>query len=393
MLKWFLYICIATLSLGQFAKFGMVGDSKLYLFDILIILFGLLGTFFFLIRKEFKISKYLILFFVFCFIASLSLIYNFHTLTKEEFIVAFSYLGRLFSYILSANVVYNLIDKGKLTVRELVRAFMYSGVFISIVGFIQYVVLPDFTILDPSLGWDPHKNRLASTFFDPNYTGVYLTLVFTLFLFKDLFFTKKELEEKKKVFIAGLIIVLSAIFLTYSRSTWGMLGVLILIYGWFKSKKLVFLALLIAFSAYFAVPRIQTRLAGITDPADSAHFRLISWKNTMEISKDNLFLGVGYNAFKKAQVDYGFLTPDSIKEHSSTGSDSSLLLVLATTGVLGLFIFLIALGYPLVSSRSLFGAIIIVPLVLQSSFTNSLFFPQILMLWLCTLLILDKGFN
>ena len=149
----------------------------------------------------------------------------------------------------------------------------------------------------------------------------------------------------------------------------------------------MFLALLIAFSAYFAIPRIQTRVAGITDPADSAHFRLISWKNTSEISKDNLFLGVGYNAFKKAQVEYGFLTPDSQKEHSSTGSDSSLLLVLATTGVLGLFIFLIALGYPLVSSKSLFGVVMFIPLLLQSSFTNSLFFPQILFLLLLVIVI------
>lgn len=389
MLKILFYICTGLLSLGQFSRFGELGGSAVYLFDLAVIVFAVVGTFYFLISQRFKISKYLLAFFVFCLIGAISLAVNKFGLPEAEFLLAISYLGRLFSYILAANTVYNLLDQKMLTKKELFITFLYSGLFIAVAGFVQLVILPDFTVLDPVLGWDPHKNRLASTFFDPNFTGVYLTLVFTLIMFKERFLDKKELEEGKKWFIVAGSVIMTAIFLTYSRSTWGMLGVLILLYGLFRSRKMVFLALLIAFSAYFAVPRIQTRLAGITDPADSASFRLISWKNTLKIAQDNLFLGVGYNAFQKAQTEYGFLTPDTVKENSSTGSDSSLLLVLATTGVVGLLVYLIGLIYPLVQSKNLFSLAFILPLVLQSNFTNSLFYPQILWLWLGIVVYMD----
>jgi len=382
MLKVLFYICTALLSLGQFSRLSLFGDNAVYMFDLAIALFAVSGTFYFLITRKLKISRYLVAFFTFCMLGAISLVFNLPNLSDTEFLMALSYLARLFFYILAANTVFNLIDQGLLTKRELFYTFVYSGLFVAFAGFVQLVVLPDFTVLSPVLGWDPHKNRLASTFFDPNFAGVYLTLIFTLFLFKDRFLSEKELQNKKKLFLGVAAVILLAIFFTYSRSTWGMLGVLVLIYGLARSRKMVFLSLLIAFSAYFAVPRIQTRLAGITDPADSAHFRYISWTNTLEIAQDHLFLGVGYNAYQKAQIDYGFLTPDTVTEHGSTGSDSSLLLVLATTGVVGLLVFLIGLYYPVVKNRSLFIFAIILPLTLQSSFTNSLFYPQILWLWL-----------
>lgn len=391
MLKILFYICTALLSLGQFSRLARFGDNVVYMFDAAVALFAILGTFYFLVSRKFKISKFLVAFFTFCFIGAVSLVFNMYKLSEAELLMAFSYLGRLFFYILGANTIFNMLDQGMLSKRELFYTFLYSGLFISFAGFVQLVVLPDFNALDPALGWDPHKNRLASTFFDPNFTGVYLTLVFILTTFKNRFLDQKELKEREKALLAVTAVILLALFLTYSRSAWGMLGVFILLYGLFRSRKMVFLALLIAFSAYFAVPRIQTRLAGITDPADSAHFRYISWKNTLEIAQDNLFLGVGYNAFQKAQVEYGFLTPDTVKEHGSTGSDSSLLLVLATTGVVGLLVFLMGLIYPLSQSKSLFSLSIILPLVLQSNFINSLFYPQILWLWLVTLVLAEKN--
>ncbi|MFC1622168.1 O-antigen ligase family protein, partial [Patescibacteria group bacterium] len=131
----------------------------------------------------------------------------------------------------------------------------------------------------------------------------------------------------------------------------------------------------------------QTRIAGITDPADSASFRLISWKNTWEIAKDNLLFGVGFNAFKFAQEEHGFLTPDSARKYSATGSDSSLLLVLATTGILGLSVFLFGMFYPVFAKRSLFLLIVTMSLFLESQFINSLFFPQILFLYLNMLIL------
>jgi len=390
MLNFLFYSCVAALSLGQFAVITKVGDTKLYLFDLLVALFSVIGTLYFLIRdNKFKISKFLFAFYIFNFFALISLIYNSAYLNNEELLVAFSYLLRIFFYLTAANVVYNQVIVKRLNLSRIANVFVISGVLIALAGFIQLVILPDFTVLDPVLGWDPHKNRLASTFFDPNYVGAYLILVMSFLVFKDFFYTKMEQKSKKKWHTASFIVVLLAMLLTYSRSTWGMFGAGVLVYGLFRSKWLVALSLIIAFSAYFAVPRIQTRVTGITDPADSAHLRLISWSNTLDIAKDNMFLGVGYNAFKKAQIDYGYLTPDTVKEHSATGSDSSLLLVLATTGVIGLLVFISGLVFPIVKTKNLYSLVVIIPLVLESNFVNSLFYPQILFLWLILFVLMD----
>jgi len=383
MLNFLFYSCIAALSLGQFASITKVGGTKLYLFDIFILLFSVIGTFYFLIKdSKFKISVFLLPFFMFCLLAVISLVHNFGYLKTADMMLALSYLVRLFIYISAANVVYNLVTTKQLTLGKIADTFILSGVIVAIAGFVQLIVLPDFTALDPSLGWDPHYNRLASSFFDPNYVGCYFILVLSFLIFKDYFYTEKEKIKKKKLYSISFIILLMALFFTYSRSAWGMFGAVVLIYGVLRSRWLVLLSLVIAFSSYFAVPRIQTRLAGITDPADSAHFRLISWSNTLNIAKDHLFLGVGYNAFKKAQIDYGYLTPDTLKEHSASGSDSSLLLVLATTGIFGLIIFVGGMLMPIISTKSLYSLVVILPLLLESNFINSIFYPQILLLWL-----------
>ena len=123
----------------------------------------------------------------------------------------------------------------------------------------------------------------------------------------------------------SFLIILISIILTFSRSSWAMFGTIILIYGIFKYRKLLFLAFLIAFLAYFAVPRIQTRISGATDPSDSAYFRFISWGHALEIAKDNLLLGVGYDTYRYYQKDYGFFEIGETGGHSGSGVDSSLL--------------------------------------------------------------------
>jgi len=172
--------------------------------------------------------------------------------------------------------------------------------------------------------------------------------------------------------------------LTFSRSAWGMFGVVVLIYGLFKSRVLLISAFFVAFLAYFAVPRVQTRLSGITDPADSASLRLDSWGNTVKIIKDNFWIGTGFNTYRYVQRDYGFLTPDNENVHSGAGSDSSLLFVFATTGVFGFLVYL--LGVLFVSFEDfakknknwLLSLSLVMGFILESQFINSLFYPQIM---------------
>ena len=382
MLNLLLNLVVISLSLAQLTKIGMIGQSRLYAFDLFVGILSIIGTFYFLsIIKKLKIAKFLLPFYIFSFIAGISLMPHVGKLTENELITALFYLFRWFLYLNAVNVVYNMILQQMLTREKLKQLLLTSGVIVSVAGFIQLLLLPDLSTLDASLGWDPHKSRLTSTFFDPNFVGGYLSLCLALILFDE-----KKFDWKKYKY--SFLILLLGLFLTYSRSSWAMFGAITFIYGVVRSRLLILVSLIIAFSVYFAIPRIQTRLAGVTDPADSAHFRLISWKNTLDIAQDNLFLGVGFNSFKKSQIEYGFLTPDSEKEHSATGADSSFLLVLATTGIVGLLVFLIAYFYP-ISGGNLLIISSLLGLLIHAQFVNSLFYPQILFLWL-NMLIFSK---
>jgi len=316
LLKYLLFIVLGTLSLGQFARVG-----SYYVFDLAAVVFVFYGVIHFLVKRNLKIPRYSVLFFIFSLLAGASLLLNFYRYGESEGVTAVFYLVRYITYLLSGLLVYNMLAAKYITHSQLEKYLTVSALFLCAAGLVQLTVLPDFSVLDTALGWDPHKNRVASTFFDPNFLGAYLVAVLTLIL-------GSIFEGKKGRFrIVSAITLLIFIFLTFSRSAWAMLAVVIFIFGLLKHRKLLFLGVLLAFLAYFLVPRVQTRISGITDPADSARYRLVSWKNAFQISQDNLLTGVGFNAYRYAQKDYGFLTIDNISSRSGAGADSSLLFV------------------------------------------------------------------
>lgn len=352
-----------------------------YLFDLAVIAFGLLGLISFLNSKNFKIHPFLIPFIIFGAVGGVSLILYSPTLGLTTSVVSSMYLIRFLAYVLGALVLYNMFKNRLVSPTVILKLIIYSALILVLLGFIQLLILPDFAILDPNLGWDPHKFRLSSTFFDPNFVGSYISISLGVLLLKGRVFFKKNL------LVLLYVILILGLILTFSRSAWAMFAVILFVYGIKYNFKILLISLLLGFSSYFLVPRVQTRLIGITDPADSAAFRLVSWRNTMEIANKHLFLGVGYNSFRFVQKEEGYLPSGSYGDHSSGGSDSSLLLVLATSGVLGLFVFIIGLIRPL--RANLYWQIILPGLLVNSLFINSLFYPQILFVWL-TLLVSDS---
>lgn len=388
LLKYLLYLSIVTLSLGQIVGIGGGEGFKFYFFDAAVGLFVIYGILYFSVfKREFLIPKNSLLLIGFTLWLPITLAFRLTTLDTANLIIASFYLVRWIIYFISSLIIFNMIKFSEISKNQLFRLFYFSALFISIAGFIQLVVLPDFTTLDPSLGWDPHKNRLASTFFDPNFTGGYLAIILGLSI-GNLFGVFSDVKKFNRMEAVLFVVVpLLALFLTFSRSSWGMFAVFVLVLGLFKKRfrGLLAVAGILAFLTYFAVPRVQTRISGITDPADSAAFRLVSWKNTLEIAEDNLFLGTGFNTFRHFQKQYGFFDVGSYGGHSGSGSDSSILLVLATTGVMGFVMFLgsyINVSLQFLRKRKIILMAIFAGLFLHSQFVNSLFYPQIMFMWL-----------
>ncbi len=372
LLKYLLHLCLALLVLGQFTRFSR-GEFSLYISDIAVLSFGLVGFIFFILKKNLYVSYSFLLYTIFILYCLVTLFLKFEVYSINQLLVAASYIVRLASYLGAAVVVSNMLRNNYLNKTELLNILIFYSLAFAFFGFIQYIILPDFSTLDPKLGWDPHKYRLTGTFFDPNFAGAFIVLGLLALLFK--IDTKKSLNFND--FLIGFSL-LSAILLTYSRSAWLMLAAIIFILG-FKYKEILVFSLFIFFAAYLAVPRIQTRLSGTTDPADSAHFRLISWKNAYSIYSDNKMFGVGFNAYRYAQNQEKFLNDTNFEGNSGAGADSSFLLVLATTGVIGFILFLVSYLFPIVESQAgIYVFALLFSLALNTQFINSLFYPQIL---------------
>ena len=409
LVKLLLYLLLITIPLGQLGRLPVAGGSvNLYLPDVLIpaIIFVWLG-YALAIRKKLDLPPLSNFIFLFGFVALISLINGKRFIGMGEFIVSSMYLVRWLLYAGLYFVVYDLVQQVKNSTPKqsklatgqefkIQNLLIFSGVVLALAGFVQLVVLPDFTTLDPSLGWDPHKNRLASTFFDPNFSGAYLVLTLVL-LFSEVLY--RGIKGVKGINLGmAVVIVFVALILTFSRSAWLAFAVSMGVLGVLKSKKLLVLALVAFLAAYALVPRVQTRIAGGVDPDDSARARIVSWKDTFEIVRDKPLMGVGFNTFRYAQERYGlFDFRDPLGGRAGAGSDSSLLLVLATTGVVGLACFLL-LGFKALwpvwvgGSNPVSLAVLagFSGLLAGSNFINSLFYPWI-MVWMWTMLALASA--
>jgi len=336
-LEFGLALLIFSLVLGQAIRIQIPGAESFFLpSDVIIpamILFWLAEK---LIEKKFVFPKNSLdlPLALFLSIALVSLIWGSRNLALGEILVSAFYWLRFLAYSLLFYLVLDLARDANKIKKYLVWLFS-AACLLAILGFLQYIFLPDFSFMAAASGWDPHVKRLLSTWFDPNLIGGFFVFILS-FAISFLLYGK---ERKTKIILLALIVVLgSALILTYSRSAFLALLVSLFVLGILKSKKLLFVGLIALIILIGVSGRLQARLAGATRIDVMAEHRLASWKNTWEISRSHLFLGVGFNTFKYAQLASGAIGPQA--SHSDFGSDSSFLTILATTGVFGLIIYL-----------------------------------------------------
>lgn len=331
---------------GQLFKIGIFN-----LFDIAVLFLAMVT----LLRhpKYPEWYKYFIYFILFCIF---SLLFNFKLFEPKSLM----YLIRLWSYSMVAVYISNFVADHKAVVRSLLAVSIASAIF----GWLQYFIWPDLTALK-YLGWDDHLLRMVGTFLDPTYLGLIIVLGIIIAVFNNY----------KKV----LYFLLISLAFTYSRSSY-LIASLFLIY---KKK---FLPLFIFILILFFIPKDigeGTNLARTV----SGNNKLINYEESIEIFKKSPLVGIGFNNMCNARQF--FLNDKNIDSHSCNGADSSILFLLATTGIVGLilfinFIFKISNNYLLMSS---FLAVFI-----HSLFANSLFYPHI-MFWMFALLGLRSKSN
>ena len=275
----------------------------------------------------------------------------------HQMLSGFILMGRFGMYVIVAGIAFDMLDRDKtgLLRKLLIGAMILSMFLIVLFGFLQLKFFPSFLELGLYLdGWDPHIGRLLSTWFDPNFIGGYLAFMLPVVVALMVYF-KRNKKFKPAVFlgvVAGLGLV--ALYLTYSRSGYLAFIVAAGILAFFMSRKLLITLFFVLILGFSLSSRVQERTIEAVDSAKgligldsqkpidpTAQLRVYSWQFASEIISDYPLLGAGFGryAYEINERGHGLLS-----DHSSGGSDSSLLTIWAQTGVFGLLSYL-AIGF------------------------------------------------
>ena len=361
-------------------------EIRFYLTDL--VMFLLILTWgiwrFLLIKKKYTLPPLTKPIFLFLMIAIISLIVNSSRLSIRELFVSGLYLLRWIVYAGLYFVLIDLKDRfNYLKWSSMVNYLIVLGAMTAIFGLVQYLIWPDIGFLEV-FGYDPHYFRLVGTFFDPGFVGIILVLTLILLVVSN--WEKIGIFKLKNLPVHCLLFTLyCSLALTYSRSSYlaylmGM-GVIAFIK---KAPRFFLIILFIGALTLLILPR-QSGGEGIRlERTSTIQARAGSWRNALIISRDHPLIGVGFNAFRYAQRDYGFLKEQWQESNAGAGADSSLLFVLATTGIIG-FLTYLGIWWKILRIGNLTILASALAILIHSLFLNSLFYPWV-MAWMWILL-------
>lgn len=365
-----------TFSLGQLLRIDTGFNFVLPINDCFIIVLCFVWIFRKIIKKDsIIIDEVFKAGLIFIGIAALSLIIKYPTSPLSDFLIGILYLARWVVYLF----LYLLLINEKIEEKKIIKSIFLAIGLISLIGIIQYLFLPDLSFLVIN-NWDPHINRLTAPFLDPVYTGA-IQVIFLIFLISYLW------EQKKSLFHYFLLsfsyINLS---LTYSRASYiyflfAMIGISVIK----RSIKFCLFILLLCIFTYLILPK-ATSYGTKLERNETAYARLINWKNGFNIWLENPLIGVGFNLIKRVQINKNYIYSfDASKNHAGSGLDSSIIFIMATTGIVGLFFYLnfikTLIKKALLNINNYAGLtlmMVVLGLLIHSLFANSLFYAWIM---------------
>ncbi len=338
----FLFItAFFSITLGEFGQypFGQTSFSVSIMDILLALCLSLLLIWNIAIKKNLSLPRNFVFMILFWAIAILSL---FISLDLSGWL----YLIRFILYSSTLYITYHLVKSKILGQSEFLTLLKITSVVLGSVGLIQLIIYPDLEILSV-LGYDPHKNRIFSTFLDPNLLGTFLNFGLVIIIY-DLISKPisnlLDFVKTNKLNLFAAAILLTSVTLTFSRSAYLMLVISLFIILAVKSRKLLAFFAGLVLILYLIFPAFNNRIDGAINIDDSAKERFLSWDKGLIIFQQNPALGVGFNNIRNYSQKEDLIklfSPDG--GNSGSGIDSSLIFVLATTGLIGFITYVIFL--------------------------------------------------
>lgn len=246
-------------------------------------------------------------------------------------LLASLYFIRLLAYFLFFLYFDYYLKQNKVEVPFFKKAVISATVIIIVTSVIQYVLYPNLGNI-AYLGWDPHLYRLVGFFFDPPITASIFFLLGFWFLFS---------QNHKYIILGMLAILFILFFLTYSRGGLLALLVTVAIFSLQKMKLTYLLAgIAIVISLFVLVPRNISEGLNLARTT-SIQTRLADYNKAILIWQKKPIFGIGYNhiRFEKDSYEEEVVTEKYNPSHASSSFHSSFLIILVTSGVIGVMLY------------------------------------------------------
>jgi hypothetical protein len=298
---------------------------------------------------------------------------------RDSSLISYFYFFKLISYFTFFITVWNLINeeinnKHKQLFNRIIDLLIIDVLIISILGWLQYIYFPDLRALK-YWGWDDHLYRLTSTLLDPGFTGIVIVLGIIATFYQ--YFLKRNFS-----YLLLIIFFILTLAFTYSRASYlaFIAGIICFIYLT-QNKRLKKYILILTAIFLISLPILpKPGGEGVNlERTFSIFSRINQYKETLTIFRLSPVWGVGYNTLCSAKKQ--ILTVDQ-NSHSCSGSDSSILFLLATSGIVGFLIILRIifefLKYLESYQYNAFLKISLIAVLVHSQFNNSLFYSWVI---------------
>ncbi len=189
-----------------------------------------------------------------------------------------------------------------------------------------------------------------------------------------------------------------ALYLTYSRSSYVAFAVATVCFILLRKKWKAIMLLILVLLLVIIVPKPGGKTLSLMR-MDSTVARIGNWQQTGGLIGKAPIIGYGFNTLRFVK-ESGVTRQGDVISRAGAGIDSSVLFVLATTGIIGLVIYM-WLIWSMVSNvrlgkipKILYEVYILslVVLGIHSLFSNSLFYPWVMIwLWIFTAGVEDYG--
>lgn len=363
-------LAVAAVPFGQLLRFQLTAGIAVYAFEIFMVM-AVIAWMAILIKKVRlpTSAPWTVSLLVFSLVMGISLLANANHL-QASLLPAALYWWRWLLYVTFGWLLWDGLATHWLSFSWR-KAIEYFGFVYLVFGWLQYLFMPDMRWL-LAYGWDDHYYRMIGSLFDPNFLGLLIVL---LGIYVVTF--GKTLKQ-----VIGAMIMIS-LGLTYSRSSYAAFLAFVMAsivkVRYFKQSLIYTVILcisLFAFSNLIKPGGEGVNLARTYSIVHRARSIVTGW----DIFREHPSIGIGYNAYRT------YTQPEAhdqaIPYHPSS-PDNSFMLVLATTGILGMVSFGYFLFCFVLSARKHpFQLMSLAAILAHSLFNNSFFYPFVLLWWL-----------